>query len=222
MWNTKLYEWLFAHRHPIFLGGLISFFILPEIFEKIFSIEIPFQIFITILIATSIMIIHTSPRRRFFTYTMGLFMIALIFIQNNYQENPFLEKAAYIMLFMYFSLISFFLYRDLIQSSKVTASVIIGAFAGYFMIGVIFFFILAFLDTAYPDTLSVDLTVHKGIEDTFYFSFITLTTIGYGDFAPTSALGQRIVILEGLIGQFYLAIVMAILVGKFLSHTNES
>jgi hypothetical protein len=59
------------------------------------------------------------------------------------------------------------------------------------------------------------------MEDMFYFSFITLTTIGYGDFTPSSALGQKIAILEGLIGQFYLAIVMAILVGKFLSHNPE-
>jgi len=55
----------------------------------------------------------------------------------------------------------------------------------------------------------------------FYFSFITLTTIGYGDFAPTSILGQKIAILEGLIGQFYIAIVMAILVGKFLSRDQK-
>ena len=67
---------------------------------------------------------------------------------------------------------------------------------------------------------NVELINQEGIEDMFYFSFITLTTIGYGDFAPTSELGQKIVILEGLTGQFYIAIVMAILVGKFLSHND--
>lgn len=110
----------------------------------------------------------------------------------------------------------------MIRSKKVTGSVIIGAFAGYFMIGVMAFFIFAFLESAYPDTLNVDLESEGGMQDTFYFSFITLTTIGYGDFVPTSSLGQRIAILEGLIGQFYIAIVMAIIVGKYLSHKSEN
>ena len=89
------------------------------------------------------------------------------------------------------------------------------------MIGVIFFFVYGFSDLAYPDTVNVDISQQKGVEDMFYFSFITLTTIGYGDFSPTSALGQRVAIIQGLIGQFYLAIVMAILVGKYLSY-NQS
>lgn len=110
---------------------------------------------------------------------------------------------------------------DLLRSKEITTSVIIGAFAGYFMIGVMFFFIFGFLDGYFTDTTSVDLIEENGIQDMVYFSFITLTTIGYGDFSPTSSLGQKIAILEGLIGQFYIAIVMAILVGKFITRDNK-
>jgi len=219
---SKIYNWLFDHRHPIFLAGLIIFFILPEVLEKIFLINVPFQIFITILIVTSIMIIQTSPRKRILSYVLVLLLVIFIFIMNNYKNTASLQFTAYILLFIYFSFITFFLFKDLLRSKKVTTSVIIGVFTGYFMIGVISFFIYAFLELAYPDTLNIDLMSEKGVEDIFYFSFITLTTIGYGDFAPTSALGQRMAILEGLTGQFYLAIVMAIIVGKFLSHKSEN
>jgi hypothetical protein len=201
--------------------GLLLFFILPELLEKVFSVTLPFSFLITILIVTSIFLIQTSPRKRLLTYVLVAVLLVFIFIWNIYKESGELEGAAYIFLFIYFSFITFFLFKDLLRSKKVTASVIIGAFAGYFMIGVIAFFIFVSLDNVYPDTISVDLTSENGIEDVFYFSFITLTTIGYGDFTPTSALGQKIAILEGLIGQFYLAIVMAILVGKFLSHNTE-
>lgn len=227
MQNSKLYNWLLDHRHPIFLVGLLLFFILPELLEKVFSVTLQFPLLITILIVTSIFLIQTSPRKRFLTYGLVAVLLVFIFIWNNYKESNDLERtvdlerAVFIFLFIYFSVITVFLFKDLLRSKKVTSSVIIGAFAGYFMIGVITFFIFAFLDAAYPDTISVDLTSANGIEDAFYFSFITLTTIGYGDFAPTSALGQKIAILEGLVGQFYLAIVMAILVGKFLSHNPE-
>lgn len=218
MESSKLYSWLLNHRHPIFLVGLLLFFILPEVIEKLFFITIPFQIILTFLILSSIFLIQTSPRKRFLTYGLVLVLVIFLFIWNNYHESHNLERTAYIFLFTYFSFITFFLFKDLMRSEKVTASVIIGAFAGYFMIGVLTFFIFAFLQSTYPDTLNIDLAAKDGIHNTFYFSFITLTTIGYGDFAPTSVIGQKIAILEGLIGQFYLAIVMAILVGKFLSH----
>ena len=221
MEKSRLYNWLLDHRHPIFLVGLLLFFILPEVFEKVFFVTIPFPIILTILILSSIFLIQTSPRKRFLTYGLIASLLVFVFIWNNYNESRHLARAAYIFLFIYFSTITVFLFKDLLRSKKVTPSVIIGAFAGYFMIGVITFFIYVSLDSAYPDTISVDLTSESGIEDAFYFSFITLSTIGYGDFAPTSALGQKVAILEGLIGQFYLAIVMAILVGKFLSHNPE-
>jgi voltage-gated potassium channel len=222
MQKEKIKNWLFEHRHPIFLAGLLTFFILPELLEKVFFVKVHFPLLITILIVTSILIIQTSPKKTALSYLLILILIVFLFFWNNYKQSQELNMAAYILLFIYFSFITFFLFKDLIRSKKVTSSVIIGAFAGYFMIGVIVFFIFAFLENAYPDTLNVDLGSEGGMEDTFYFSFTTLTTIGYGDFAPTSSLGQRIAILEGLTGQFYLAIVMAILVGKFLSRNSEN
>ncbi len=221
MEKSKLYFWLLDHRHSIFLAGLILFFMLPELLEKIFSINLPFPILLTVLILSSIFLIQTSQRKRFFTYGVVVALVIFIFIWNNYKESHNLERTAFTFLFIYFSFITFFLFKDVFRSTKVTTSIIIGAFAGYFMIGIITFFIYATLDSAYPDTLNIDLTSKDGMQDTFYFSFITLTTIGYGDFLPTSPLGQRIAILEGLTGQFYLAIVMAILVGKYLSHNQE-
>lgn len=223
MLKEKTKDWLFAHRHPIFLAGLLTFFILPELLEKVFLLNrIPFPLLITILIVTSILIIQTSPKKRILTYVLIAILLVFLFISNSYEQSDELELTAFIFLFIYFSFITYFLFKDLIRSKKVTSSVIIGAFAGYFMIGVITFFIFAFLNNTYPDTLNIDSDSEGGIQDTFYFSFITLTTIGYGDFAPTSSLGQRIAILEGLIGQFYLAIVMAILVGKYLSRNSEN
>lgn len=214
-------DWLFDHRHPIFLAGLLTFFILPELLQKILLWHLPFPFLITVLIVTSILIIQTSPKKKILSYGLIAILLLFLFIWDRYKSHE-LDLTAFILLFIYFSFITYFLFQDLIRSKKVTASVIIGAFAGYFMIGVMAFFIFAFLESAYPDTLNVDLESEGGMQDTFYFSFITLTTIGYGDFAPTSSLGQRIAILEGLIGQFYIAIVMAIIVGKFLSHKSEN
>jgi hypothetical protein len=46
----------------------------------------------------------------------------------------------------------------------------------------------------------------------FYFSFVTITTLGYGDIAPVSLLARSLTIVQALVGQVYIAIVIARLV----------
>ncbi len=54
-------------------------------------------------------------------------------------------------------------------------------------------------------------------ERIMYFSYITLLTIGYGDILPITPLAQKAVVLIGLAGQFYLVIITAIVVGKYIN-----
>lgn len=219
---SKLYNWCFEHRHPIFLGGLILFFFVPEILDKIFFYHINYQYLLAILIISSILLIQTSPRKRVLSNIIVLILIVFLYVWNKFDQSDDWARAGFIFLFIYFSFITFILFKDIIRSKKVTASLIIGAFTGYFMIGIIFVFIYFLLTNLYPDTLNIDVHAKNGFGETFYFSFITLTTIGYGDFSPTSALGQRLAIMEGLIGQFYLAIVMATIVGKYLARDQNA
>jgi hypothetical protein len=216
----KIYNWLEDHRHPIFLLGLLSFFLLPVLIEKIFLIKIHFPIIIAILIISGILLVHASTKRPWVAYGLILLLVIFISIWAIFEENEDLRKLAFVLLFVYFSFLSFYLYKDLINSKIITPSVITGAFSGYFLIGVLFFFILSLLEFFYPDTLSININDRNGLDDTLYFSFITLTTIGYGDITPTSQLGQHIAVLEGLCGQFYIAIVMATIVGKFISRKS--
>jgi len=55
-----------------------------------------------------------------------------------------------------------------------------------------------------------------------YFSFVTLLTIGYGDIIPITQIAQKATIFVGLIGQFYLVILTAITVGKYLNQERKN
>lgn len=50
-----------------------------------------------------------------------------------------------------------------------------------------------------------------------YFSFVTLTTLGYGDILPLTEYAEMLVVLESVPGQFYLAVLVAGLVSSYLS-----
>ena len=215
--TSRLYNWCFYYRHIIFLIGLLSFFILPEILEKIFTTRINFPGRIALLIISSLFIIKTQTKSRSIIIAAIWTFLVFIAIWAFYENIRNIQLVALIILFIYFAFISYFLFKDLIRSNDVTSSVVFGAFTGYFLIGVLFFFIFALLDVIYTDTISVDMGGPGGLDQAFYFSFVTLTTIGYGDILPTSVLGQKIAILEALSGQFYIAAIMAAIVGKFLN-----
>lgn len=56
-------------------------------------------------------------------------------------------------------------------------------------------------------------------EAILYYSFITLMTIGYGEIVPVIPVAQKAAILVGLIGQFYLVIVTAVVIEKYIRHS---
>ncbi len=64
--------------------------------------------------------------------------------------------------------------------------------------------------------------VNPGFVDFLYFSFITMATVGYGDITPISSETQTLSYLIAIIGQLYVAIVVAIIVGKYLARNNNT
>jgi len=58
--------------------------------------------------------------------------------------------------------------------------------------------------------------------DLIYHSFINLTTLGFGDIYPQKDPVKALAIIHALIGQLYLTVVVATMVGKFISHSITS
>ncbi|MBR9997539.1 MAG: two pore domain potassium channel family protein [Cyclobacteriaceae bacterium] len=86
------------------------------------------------------------------------------------------------------------------------------------MIGVIGFFIILIIYSIDPGAYRI--TEHP-INDLLYYSFITLSTIGYGDISPLSLPAKNMAVIIGLVGQFYNAFIMAVIIGKFLQVENS-
>ena len=53
--------------------------------------------------------------------------------------------------------------------------------------------------------------------DLLYFSFVTLTTVGFGDIAPVSILCKRLAVFEAATGSIYMAVIIAMIVGRYMS-----
>ena len=85
----------------------------------------------------------------------------------------------------------------------------------YFLGEIIYFFI----DTAAPDAFTgvSDGTFSQRLVEMTYHSFVTLTTLGYGDINPVQPLARTLCYLEAVIGQIYLTILVAALVGMHIA-----
>jgi hypothetical protein len=84
------------------------------------------------------------------------------------------------------------------------------------MIGVLWGFLYAIVDRASPQSFAMHGSPSSlQLIDLLYFSFSTLTTTGFGDIVPLSRPARTAVMLEGIVGQLFLAILIARLVGVY-------
>jgi hypothetical protein len=103
------------------------------------------------------------------------------------------------------------LLHDLRERREVTAATLAGVLAIYLLAGMFFSFIYGLIDAIDPDILFAQMS-HSSREDQLYFSFVTLTTVGYGDLSPLGGVPRAFAVAEMLAGQIYLVTVVSLIV----------
>jgi hypothetical protein len=109
----------------------------------------------------------------------------------------------------------YFVLRFVLGAREITRDQIYAGISMYLLIGFVFASLYFLLLTLDPGSFAVQgsLRVAMGpIPDVMYFSFVTLTTLGYGDITPVNPIARSLSILEGLSGTLYMATFMARLV----------
>lgn len=128
-----------------------------------------------------------------------------------------------LMALAFLSCITVWLIIRIAKNQQVTANVICGAISGYLLVGLTGAMLASTLEMLLPGSFSLGLEQSSNTEifqHLLYFCFITLSTIGYGDITPETPIAQSFAMTLGLLGQMYLTVLVAILVGKFLSQRS--
>lgn len=123
---------------------------------------------------------------------------------------------------LFFAYIAGVIFRDTFYSRRVTLDTVLGAICVYLIVGLFWGFAYGLLDiinpTAFPSIQADGHLLNRFV----YFSFVTLTTLGFGDIVPTSAAARGLVILEAIVGQIYLTVLVGRLIGLHLSHEQTA
>jgi hypothetical protein len=126
-------------------------------------------------------------------------------------------------------LISFFVVNILgyvLRDDRITADKIYAAICVYLLAGYGWAFAYALLEESDPGAFSGPVAVEAGdhtgrIMGLRYFSFVTLTTVGYGDIVPRSPAARTMATLEAVMGQLYLVALVGRLVGLHIVHSDR-
>jgi len=117
---------------------------------------------------------------------------------------------------------------DLFRGRKVSGDTLAGAVCVYLLIAVIWGYFFLLIEVIVPGSFSftqgharMQLWISQEFFPFFYFSMVTITTVGYGDMSPVSSEAQTFATIEALIGQIYLTILVARLVGMYIVHQQS-
>lgn len=122
----------------------------------------------------------------------------------------------------FFGFVVYSILKFVIRSEEVTREVIFAAIVSYLLLAVIWSFVYSSLELVYPGSFNVSAArVDDSRYHFIYFSFVTLTTLGYGDIAPLTDKASSLVIVEALVGQIFLVVLVAWLVGMHVSRKSR-
>ena len=222
-----IYNGLYTYRFEIFLTTQLavlfgSLFFPADFFE--FSM---LPIIYLISIISGILII--SKKKKILWICIILFSISAFIFGSDMiygtrsSENILIRFSVY---FLFYVIVTWNIIHQVWKSKQVSKNVMIGLMSGYISLGFIAFFLFMSIELISPGAFSgtgiMDSANFRTHSDSLlYYAFITLLTIGYGDINPVLPVAQKAAVLVGLIGQFYLVIITAVIVEKYIMQNKK-
>jgi hypothetical protein len=116
-----------------------------------------------------------------------------------------------------------------LNQRRVTQDTLYGSICAYLLMGISWSIVYAILESQAPgsfvqnnEAMVIETGAHEGLsERLFYYSLVTMTTLGYGDITPATALARRLSVIEAIMGQLYVAILVARLVALQVAHASR-
>lgn len=141
-------------------------------------------------------------------------------------DRPSINVVPVVLSALFLAFVIWRILRDIFSGQRISSEQIFGAVCAYLLIGFLFATIYGFIILVDPDSFSVNdalaesLSIEgreRGTGVVTYFSFVTMSTLGYGDITPVSAAARSFAWIQAVMGQLYLAITIAALVGAHIS-----
>jgi voltage-gated potassium channel Kch len=155
-------------------------------------------------------------------YYLGIFFVIAALVTNILAANlasPLYLYASFASLFGFLLVAIAYTLGHVARGTDINVNRLIGAVCIYLLLGVIWAVAYTAIEIIAPGSFKgFAPTLGRGWDSEWlYFSFVTMTTLGYGDISPVSATAKVLAYFQAVFGQFYIAILVAGLVSGFIS-----
>jgi hypothetical protein len=209
----------FKERFPSLLIFIMAILIVGPLFDEFVQLRILMDILWSAVFVSAIYAVSHKKRHIVIAVLLALPMLGAIWSRHLVGHHT-LQVVGYMcgVAFILFAIVQMLIF--IYSHKEVTRDLIIGAAVVYLLMAIMWTFVFIVVETLHPG--SFNLPDIQDIPDTghfLYFSFVTLTTLGYGDITPLTRLARSLSTLEAVIGQLYLVVQVAWLVGVHVSQS---
>ena len=190
------------------------FFLYP--LGEVGSFRLLTTVFFSFILITGAIAVSRNRIFRTLVFSWGLLTFILMWVRYLFPYQTLIFVTNCLALF-FLVLLTFLILGQSLREGPTTSHRIMGAVAAYLLVGVIWSLAYYLVALRIPEAFSVQGPFAPGNRESlqsqlFYFSFVTLTTLGYGDIVAVHPIVRMLVILEGVAGQLFPAILIARLV----------
>lgn len=187
-----------------------------------------FDVFFSLLIVAVLLSIFEEREHRILGMVLALAAISAVWLGAAFENARWLVLAGNLCAVSFFVLALSAILAAIFRGN-VTGDAIFGAICGYLLLGIIWGIVYSALEMMSPGSFRTNEPLASTLADPrqcrgllSYYSFVTLTTVGYGDVLPTSPVARTLAWLEAMAGQIYLAVLVAGLVGLRVSRASKT
>lgn len=214
-------KWIYKRKFLFLLITLLVFFLVNAIFVNTKADAYVFGVLFSILLLLCVIIVEKN--RPLLVFVGGLAILTFLshWFVNFFHTTKYVYIVGEGVHVLFFILVTIAVLIDVIKDKRITSNTLYGAMCGYLLIGLMWSFLFFVIYIFNPDAFffaKLSITAHDlKFQQFVYYSFVTLTTLGYGDIVPVSMIAKTFAWMEAVTGQIYLTVWIAQLVGLHIS-----
>ncbi len=225
------------NRFAILLGFMVLYLLALPVLSRIDSpddetlVSMLFRLIFAGMLLAAVFAVAKNRRGAIIATVLALPALAIQLVPSANAPDPTLVLRSLLgMLFL--SYVALVLLRLVFTTGIVTVDTICASICVYLLLGIVWSIAYTLLEAQEPGSFRITATgeaktpsmEYDGTPNEFpiYYSFVTMTTLGYGDIVPTRPSSRMLTILQALTGQIYLVVLVARLVGLHISHSSST